>query len=301
MKYSDLPIRKALNSSTDYIVVYDEAGSPFRISISDLKMSMGLDLLKIESIAVQYSSNKISWHSTYTESDTYMRIQCGKDPWSIPICIKVSAYETWKEKNGKNGTIEEFLKSLQGPAGKDADISTIKISQLSGYEKLMSDIVNTIDNKNATVTKEILTIFESINQELTNLQTKVTKQEVDNLKSVMALSETDIVSIKTEDGLRKITINTLLDNLAVKLLSQNSFQKVASEQRKVIALTGNQDGKNVRFSSAANYVLGTSQLYINGNRQVAGTDYLESSITEITLLTAIPAKDDILVFVAVPI
>ena len=73
----------------------------------------------------------------------------------------------------------------------------------------------------------------------------------------------------------------------------------ATDERVVISLTGDQNGKNVVFGTETSYVVGTSQLYINGKRNYAGSDYLETSDSGIVVLTHVPEAGDVLVFTAV--
>jgi len=80
---------------------------------------------------------------------------------------------------------------------------------------------------------------------------------------------------------------------------ENQLKVLTTSERIVIALTGEQNGKNVTFVTEDTFVVGTSQLFINGKRYVAGSDYLEVDGGKIILLTHVPVENDVMVFVAV--
>lgn len=134
MKFSDFLLKRALNNN-DYLVGCDSDGRYFRITVQDLKTTLGVQTVRAESVMIQYSVNGNVWHSTYTEGDLYMRVKCGSGPWSGAIRISVSAYETWKEQNGGTGTVEEFLAAM-GNFGAitsvTAPISPLLMSGLEG-------------------------------------------------------------------------------------------------------------------------------------------------------------------------
>ena len=79
---------------------------------------------------------------------------------------------------------------------------------------------------------------------------------------------------------------------------ENQLKALTTSERMVIALTGTQDGKNVTFTADTTFAAGTSQLFINGKRYMAGSDYLEVDGTKIILLTHVPVENDVMVFVA---
>lgn len=79
---------------------------------------------------------------------------------------------------------------------------------------------------------------------------------------------------------------------------EKQLKELTTSERTVIALTGDQNGKNVTFGTEDTFVVGTSQLFINGKRYVADSDYLEIDGTKIILLTHVPVENDVMVFVA---
>lgn len=242
MEFNDLNIKTILNKD-DYIVGCDGTGKLFRISVDNLKSALGVQKVEAERVIVQYSFNKESWHSVYTEGDRYMRVKCGSGAWSSAICISVSAYETWREANGGKGTVEEFLLSLKGEAGASVDVSKLQISDMGGYKEFATQVSENID-------KALSTLGVSLDKKLDAIEKRISELE-------------------------------------------------ATDDRVVISLTGDQNGKNVVFGTGTAYVVGTSQLYINGKRNYAGSDYLETSDSGIVVLTHVPEAGDVLVFTAV--
>lgn len=240
MKITDFT-RKSKLVATDFLIGFDGKGNPIRVSLTDLATSLGVTTVKAESVQVQYSINKLSWHTPFSEGDRYMRVKCGSGAWSNAICISVSAYETWKEQNGGSGTKEEFLASLKGEAGASVDVSKLKLSEMDGYEDFTATVAESIASAVQSYEKSMSAKIEAI---------------------------------------------------------ENQLKELTTSDRTVIALTGDQNGKNVSFGTEDTFVAGTSQLFINGKRYVADSDYLEVDGTKIILLTHVPVENDVMVFVA---
>lgn len=297
MKITEFLLKRIVGE-TDCLIGFDKDGQLIRISVPNLKSSLGVTKVEAQSISVQYSLDKLTWHSTFTDGDLYMRIKCGSGAWTGAICIKVSAYETWKEKNGGTGTVEQFLAAIKGSPGDDADISGLKISNLSDYDELIEKVGSIVDEKTSSLSDAWTEHKQNVSEALNEMGEKMESSEVGNLKSVNALSPTDLFAVNTTAGMRKITLDTLLDNLAVKMASRNGLQKLSGVQRKVFPLKESPNGTRVSFSTEAEFVAGTSQLYLNGYQLIAGSDYLETSSTTIKMLTHIPSENDIMVFIA---
>lgn len=233
---------KGKMTDKDSLIGFDEYGNLIRISIANLKTTLGVTTVDAEKVQVQYSLDTKTWHTPFSEGDRYMRVKCGSGAWSDAIRISVSAYETWKEQNGGSGTKEEFLASLKGEAGASVDVSKLKLSEMDGYKSFTAAVEESID------------------------------EAVGNYQKAMSAK---IAAI--EEQLKVLT----------------------TAERTVIALKGDQDSRNVTFTADSTFAAGTSQLFINGKRYVAGSDYLEVKNREIVLLTHVPEKDDVMVFVAV--
>lgn len=235
-------VRKRQLTANDCLIGFDESGTAFRIGIADLKEALGVKTVAAEKVTVHYSLDGRTWHTPYMDGDRYMRVKCGSGEWSEAIRISVSAYETWRERNGGKGTEEEFLASLRGKPGESVDVSKLKLSELDGYKGFLADVGNSI-------TEAVDAYQKTMTERIAAIEGQVKARE------------------KTE--------------------------------RTTIALKGDQNGKNVTFVAADTFAQGTTQLYINGRRYVAGSDYLEIGGAQIILLTHVPVEGDVLVFVAV--
>lgn len=240
MNIKDFIVKQKLQDK-DSLVGFDERGNLIRINISDLKNTLGVRTVAAEKVVVQYSLDANTWHTPFAEGDRYMRVKCGSGEWSDAIRISVSAYETWKEKNGGQGTVEEFLASIKGEAGASVDVTKLKLSEMDGYKDFTAAVAESIASSVASYENAMSTKIAAI---------------------------------------------------------ENQLKVLTTSERTVIALTGNQDGKNVTFTAADTFAMGTSHLFINGKRYVAGSDYLEVDGTKIILLTHVPVENDVMVFVA---
>ena len=61
-------------------------------------------------------------------------------------------------------------------------------------------------------------------------------------------------------------------------------------------LIGEQDGVNTHFTTEKDFIIGTSQLYVNGIRLFIGLDYLELDQNNIEFISIIPEPEDVIVF-----
>lgn len=173
MDYSKFKLKTTLGKS-DYIFCLDSEGNPFRIKADDLKTCLGISEIAAESISVQYSSNCKTWHTAYTKGDRYMRIKCGSGAWSDAICIKISAFDIWKESTESDGTVEEFLASLRGENGKDATGSTIKLEDLAGYKDFVAGIEGTIAKQYSAMSEQVTHKMAEIDKKVASFQETLT-------------------------------------------------------------------------------------------------------------------------------
>ena len=163
MDIKDFIVKKKLQNK-DSLVGFDEKGNLIRINISDLKNTLGVKTVAAEKMVVQYSLDANTWHTPFAEGDRYMRVKCGSGAWSDAINIRVSAYETWREKNGGTGTEEGFLKSLEGKPGDPVDVSTLKISEMGDYKELLSTIGDAITEQISTYESRIAALEKKLSE-----------------------------------------------------------------------------------------------------------------------------------------
>ena len=101
----------------------------------------------------------------------------------------------------------------------------------------------------------------------------------------------------------KVKASVLATYSGIKNKVESSSLEVAiKNQRTSLTISGTQNGTNRVFSISPAYRLGTSAVYLNGNRLYAGTDYIEDNSTQITFTNAwTPSSTDIILFEAIPL
>lgn len=291
MRFRDF-LPKTLLADTDWLVGYDGDGKYIRVPKSALGIGAGASGGGAATVAVQYSANGSSWHDSYAAGDKYIRIKAGSGAWSDAIRICVSAYDIWLQQ-GNSGSEDDFLKSLKGEDGEGADLSGLRIQDIAGYAKFLQDVNAALANAKAAILAEVTeTAVKEVVSQYKELQ-------LEDIKEVRSLSDDDFLTIVTDDGLRKVKIGSLSDNVAVRNVSADSLAKSVDSQLSQIDLNGEQDGENVVFTPTSAFVSGTSHLFLNGQRLVAGTDYAENNGRCITLLNYKPEDSDNITLVAV--
>lgn len=289
MKFRDF-LLKHLLADTDYLVGYDANGEYIRISKQDLISTLS-SAVTAQTVVQQFSSNGSSWHSTYTNGDSYMRVKTGANSWTPSIKLTVSAYDIWLEQGGE-GTEEDFLDSLKGDSGEDADLSDVTIQDIEGYSTFLQNV-------NAAITNAKNAIIAEVTEEATEaVMAQFTEMQLSELKEICNVTSDDYITVVTNDGLKKIRVDYLVDSVSVRSVSIESVSKAVNKQLEIIEFRGVQNGVNVTYNTNDAYVLGTSNLYYNGQRLVLGTDYQEGN-GSFTMLTHVPESTDSMVFIAV--
>lgn len=292
MRFRDFLLKRLLADS-DYLVGYNENGDYIRISKSDLAASLVAQVTP-PSFAVQYSTNGTSWHDSYESGDTRMRMKVGAGAWSDAVRMCVSAYDVWLD-NGNTGSIADFLNSLQGTPGVDADPTRVPLAQMQGYSELLQQVDSAIRNAQASIVNEAAAMAS------TRVMERFSEIHNDEIQEVKSLSDDDYLTIVTSSGLKRVSVGSISNNVAVKTVSTKSLEKAVGTQLQMLKISGVQDGANVVFSVGQPYIAGTSNLYLNGQRLVLGTDYHENGdAANYTMLTYIPTTKDSMVFTAVP-
>lgn len=291
MRFSDF-IVKTLLADTDWLVGYDENGKYIRVPKSALGIGAGASGGGSATVAVQYSANGSSWHDSYTAGDVYMRIKAGSGAWSGAIRICVSAYDIWLQQ-GNSGSEADFLDSLKGEDGEGADLSGIQIQDIAGYARFLQDVNAAIQNAKNAIVQEVTETA------MTNVVNQVTGLDLEDIREIKSLSEDDYITVVTADGLRKVKIGSLSDNVAVRTVSTKVIESSINTQLKVLTVVGGQDGENVDFVVAEAYVGGTQMLFFNGQLLTHNTDY-KVTAAGFTMITQIPTAEDKIIFMGVP-
>ncbi|MBR4535937.1 MAG: hypothetical protein IKO62_04690 [Bacteroidales bacterium] len=287
MKFRDF-LLKHLLADTDYLVGYDNKGDYIRIGKDDLAASVASNVT-VPTLQVQYSSNGSSWHDSYSSGDIYLRIKVGNGEWSSAIRISVSAYDLWRAQ-GNSGDEEDFLKSLKGEPG-EVDISGLSISDINGYTDLLDNVNTLLQNARNAIIQDVVNIaVEAVKKQYAEMQ-------LEDIKEVKNIADDDFITIVTEDGLRKVRISAFSDNIALRTVSAENITNAVSSQLVMLEVSGEQNGENVRFKVDRAYIYGTSHLFLNGQRLVSGSDYIEDKVG-FAMLTHAPEQSDSLVFIA---
>ncbi|MBR3659069.1 MAG: hypothetical protein IKN61_04075 [Bacteroidaceae bacterium] len=245
--------------------------------------------MTVPTLQVQYSSNGSSWHDSYSSGDIYLRIKVGNGEWSSAIRISVSAYDLWRAQ-GNSGDEEDFLKSLKGEPG-EVDISGLSISDINGYTDLLDNVNTLLQNARNAIIQDVVNIaVEAVKKQYAEMQ-------LEDIKEVKNIADDDFITIVTEDGLRKVRISAFSDNIALRTVSAENITNAVSSQLVMLEVSGEQNGENVRFKVDRAYIYGTSHLFLNGQRLVSGSDYIEDKVG-FAMLTHAPEQSDSLVFIA---
>lgn len=291
MRFSDF-IVKTLLADTDWLVGYDENGKYIRVPKSALGIGAGASGGGSATVAVQYSANGSSWHDSYTAGDVYTRYKAGSGAWSDAIRICVSAYDIWLQ-HGNSGSEADFLDSLKGEDGEGADLSGIQIQDIAGYARFLQDVNAAIQNAKNAIVQEVTETA------MTNVINQVTGLDLEDIREIKSLSEDDYITVVTADGLRKVKIGSLSDNVAVRTVSTKVIESSINTQLKVLTVVGGQDGENVDFVVAEAYVGGTQMLFFNGQLLTHNTDY-KVTAAGFTMITHTPVDTDKIIFMGVP-
>lgn len=128
-------------------------------------------------------------------------------------------------------------------------------------------------------------------------------KDLSNIDLITYMGDNASILVITPDNrLCRVSTKDLASYTGIVNATANSSQESSVKtQRKTLPLTGDQNGSNLVFTCTSGYTLGTSALYLNGNRLYAGTDYREDNSHQITFLTYIPEAADIILFEAIPL
>ena len=288
MKFWDF-LQKNLLANKDYLVGYDNSGKYIRIKKEDLVSSIASGVT-VPTLQVQYSANSETWHDSYTSGDIFVRIKVGGGSWSGAIRMSVSAYDIWKEL-GNSGDEEDFIASLKGEPG-EVDYSGLELRNINGYTALLESVNTSLQNAKNAIISDIIDAAETMVKDQFN------KLQLEDVVAIKNLSESDYITIVTADGLRKVNIGNLSDNVAIRTVSTRVLESSITNQLRILTVTGAQDGSNMDFEVHEKYVAGTALLFLNGQLLTPDKDYKEVP-GGFLMLTYAPEDEDVLLFEAV--
>lgn len=174
----------------------------------------------------------------------------------------------------------------------------IKISEAADYDTYNSSMAT----KSYVEAVRLSAIAEALEAAQAELAGKLDK-DLSNLDLITYMGGSASILVLTSDNrLCRLSTKDLASYTGIVNATANSSQESSLKtQRKTLPLTGDQNGSNLVFACTSGYTLGTSALYLNGNRLYAGTDYKEDNSHQITFLTYIPEAADIILFEAIPL
>lgn len=105
-------------------------------------------------------------------------------------------------------------------------------------------------------------------------------------------------SIDMSNYFTKADISSLLDGFTSTISSVITRVEYVEKisVKTIIPLIGEQDGVNKHFTTEKGFIIGASQLYVNGIRLFIGLDYLELDQNNIEFKSIIPEPRDVIVF-----
>lgn len=174
----------------------------------------------------------------------------------------------------------------------------VKISETQDFDRY-NETLATKDYVDAMETEAVDTARTAAQEALAGKLDK----DLSNLELITYMGDDASVLVITPDNrLCRVSTANLASYTGIANATASSSQEASLKtQRKTIALTGEQDGSNIVFTCTTGYTIGTSALYLNGNRLYPGKDYREDNSHQITFMTYIPQADDIILFEAIPI
>ena len=127
-------------------------------------------------------------------------------------------------------------------------------------------------------------------------------KNLSNLEAVNHMGDGSYIPVMTPSGMVKVSTENLVAYIGIKSRVENSsIETTIKSQREPIAVTTVADGNTTRFSVQDYYTLGTSAVYLNGNRLYAGRDYVEVNSRTFEFIGWKPTSDDNILFEAIPL
>ena len=201
-------------------------------------------------------------------------------------------------------TINALIAAITDGAGQSISYNDLTDKPtLNGVEIVGDQTTENLKIKIAeTADFETSAIAEALEAAQAELAGKLDK-DLSNLDLITYMGGSASILVLTSDNrLCRLSTKDLASYTGIVNATANSSQESSLKtQRKTLPLTGDQNGSNLVFACTSGYTLGTSALYLNGNRLYAGTDYKEDNSHQITFLTYIPEAADIILFEAIPL
>lgn len=153
------------------------------------------------------------------------------------------------------------------------------------------------------------TLLATDNKLQDNVTTIITQKVTDNIITAINNSVNPTITTK-KSSMQKTTkktayITPLRDSILrtrtdilTRTLNIQEIKNQTIKNKKRGVLNGQKNGQNFIFTSETSFVIGTSELYINGVRYFLNDDYTEANDNQININTYIPKDDDFIEFYA---
>lgn len=133
------------------------------------------------------------------------------------------------------------------------------------------------------------------------LDSKLDK-DLGNIDAATSVGDDAFIAVVSGGKVVKITTAALAAYTEIKnKVESSSYEAAAKTQRKTIALEEEPDGRTITFTATTAFQMGSSALYLNGNRQYLDEHYKEESSTQITFKSYVPDEEDNILFEAIPL
>lgn len=173
----------------------------------------------------------------------------------------------------------------------------LALSGCTDYNTLMARLA-TKAYADAAKTAAVAAAQAAAQAELNNKMDK----NLGNIEAVTTVGDDGYIPVVSGGKVVKITTSSLAAYTDVKIKVEGSTaEQSMKQQRKTLTLTGTQDGRNLVFACTEGFTLGTSALFLNGNRLYQGVDYKEDTSYQITFKTFIPEAEDVILFEGIPL
>lgn len=187
------------------------------------------------------------------------------------------------------------------------DITASSLIYIKGATKwvktTLGDLISSLNIVNTTTFEAFkTTVLNAAATQTTNSLDNKLDKDLSNIEAVTHMGDGAYIPIMTPNGMVKVSTEDLVAYIGIKSRVENSsIEMTIKSQRDTIQVTTVADGIITRFSVQDYYTLGTSAVYLNGNRLYAGRDYVEVNSRTFEFIGRIPTAYDNILFEAIPL
>jgi hypothetical protein len=160
-----------------------------------------------------------------------------------------------------------------------------------------------VDNAIATATNNLVaSVTEAVTTAISSTLANKLNKDLSNLNMATYMGDGSYIPVLTQSGMVKVSTEDLAAYIGIKSRVENSSIETAikSQRETMGGSTSTTDGITT-YTLSQPYTLGTSAVYLNGNRLYAGRDYIEVNAYTIELIGWTPESNDHILFEAIPL